>query len=117
MWPDVIRENKVVIYALLAMEASCYLVSILRWGKETCTHAYLSKLWGLTLLAAFTDLIYNGHASTLFFVCLIAGIVSHLDRILITLIIPTWQHDVPSTYHAYRIRIGKPLRKFALFNG
>jgi len=117
MWPDIIHSHQMVIYALLGMEVACYLVSILKFGKETCTHAYLSKFWGLTLLAAFADLIYNGNAGVLFFTCLTAGIVSHLDRILITLIIPNWQHDVPSTYHAYRIRQGKPIRKFALFNG
>lgn len=117
IWPDVIRANKPVIYILLGMEALCYLVSFLRFGKETCSHAYLSKFWGLTLLAAFIDLILNGHARFLFYFCLIAGIISHLDRILITLILPKWQHDVPSAYHAWLIRKGKSFRRFSLFNG
>ena len=116
IWPEVITQNKVVIYALLAMEASCYAVSFLKFGRETCTHAYLSKFWGITLLAAFTDLILNGHAGFLFMLCLAAGIISHIDRILITLILPRWQHDVPSAYHAYSIRRGKHIRKFILFN-
>ena len=117
IWPDVIRANKPVIYILLGMEALCYLLSFLRFGKETCSHAYLSKFWGLTLLAAFIDLILNGHAGFLFYFCLIAGIISHLDRILITLILPKWQHDVPSAYHAWLIRKGKSFRRFSLFNG
>ncbi|MEO6868510.1 MAG: CDP-alcohol phosphatidyltransferase family protein [Ginsengibacter sp.] len=117
IWPDVIRANKPVIYILLGMEALCYLISFLRFGKETCSHAYLSKFWGLTLLAAFIDLILNGHAGFLFYFCLIAGIISHLDRILITLILPKWQHDVPSAYHAWLIRKGKSFRRFSLFNG
>ena len=116
IWPDVIRANKTVIYILVGMEALCYLVSFLRFGKETCSHAYLSKLWGLTLLAAFIDLILNGHAGFIFYFCLLAGIISHLDRILITLILPTWQHDVPSAYHAWLIRKGKPFRRYSLFN-
>ncbi|MGH2649179.1 MAG: CDP-alcohol phosphatidyltransferase family protein [Ginsengibacter sp.] len=117
IWPDVIRANKPVIYILLGMEALCYLVSFLRFGKETCSHAYLSKFWGLTLLAAFIDLISDGHAGFLFYFCLIAGIISHLDRILITLILPKWQHDVPSAYNAWLIRKGKSFRRFSLFNG
>ncbi len=116
IWPDVISNNRVVIYALIGMEALCYLVSILRFGKETCTHAYLSKFWGLTLLAAFTDLILNGNAGFLFMLCLTAGIISHLDRILITLILPAWQHDVPSAYHAYRIRKRKSFKRYIIFN-
>ena len=117
IWPDVIRANNFVIYILLGMEALCYLVSFLKFGKETCSHAYLSKFWGLTLLAAFIDLILKGHAGFLFYFCLAAGIISHLDRILITLILPKWQHDVPSTYHAWLIRKGKMFKRFSLFNG
>ncbi len=117
IWPEVINENKTVIYILLGMEVACYMVSIIKFKKETCSHAYLSKFWGLTLLAAFTDLILNGNAGFLFFLCLIAGIISHLDRILITLILPVWQHDIPSAYHAWLIRKGKPFKKFRLFNG
>lgn len=116
IWPETIRENSFVIWILLGMEASCYFVSILKFGRETCTHAYLSKFWGLTLLAAFTDLILSGNAGFLFFFCLVSGIVSHLDRIFITLILPKWQHDVPSAYHAWLIRKGKPFKKFVLFN-
>jgi phosphatidylglycerophosphate synthase len=117
IWSEVIRENNFVICSLLGMEALCYLVSFLKFGKETCSHAYLSKFWGLTLLAAFIDLILNGHAGFLFYLCLIAGIISHLDRILITLILPSWQHDVPSAYHAWLIRKGKSFKRFSLFNG
>ncbi len=116
IWPRVIGNNSFVIWILLGMEAACYAVSIIKFGRETCTHAYLSKFWGLTLLAAFTDLILNGNAGFLFYFCLFSGIVSHLDRILITLILPKWQHDIPSAYHAYLIRKGKSFKKFILFN-
>ncbi|MEP7232251.1 MAG: CDP-alcohol phosphatidyltransferase family protein [Ginsengibacter sp.] len=116
IWPQVISSNSFVIWILLGMEAACYAVSIIKFGRETCTHAYLSKFWGLTLLAAFTDLILNGNAGFLFYFCLCSGIVSHLDRILITLILPKWQHDIPSAYHAYLIRKGKSFKKFILFN-
>lgn len=116
IWPHVISSNSFVIWILLGMEAACYAVSIIKFGRETCTHAYLSKFWGLTLLAAFTDLILNGNAGFLFYFCLFSGIVSHLDRILITLILPNWQHDIPSAYHAYLIRKGKSFKKFILFN-
>jgi len=116
IWPDVIGSHSMVIWILLGMEASCYVVSIFKFGRETCTHAYLSKFWGVTLLAAFTDLILNGRAGFIFYLCLFSGIVSHLDRILITLILPAWQHDVPSAYHAWLIRKGRSFKKLALFN-
>jgi len=116
IWPQTIKDNSVVIWFLLGMEASCYLVSIFKFRRETCTHAYLSKFWGVTLFIAFTDLMLNGKAGFLFYFCLCAGIVSHLDRIFITLVLPEWQHDVTSAYHAYLIRKGKQFKKFMLFN-
>ncbi|MGB0177735.1 MAG: CDP-alcohol phosphatidyltransferase family protein, partial [Owenweeksia sp.] len=55
--PDIISENKAGILMIFLMEASCYAVSLLKFGKETCTHAWLSKFWGITLLLAFTAML------------------------------------------------------------
>ena len=117
MYPELITAQKWAVLFLLSMELSCYVVSILRFGKETCTHAYLSKLWGITLLLAFSDLILHGNAGVFFQICIVTGIVSHLDRILITLNLPNWQHDIPSAWHAFQIKRGRSITKFRLFNG
>jgi len=99
------------------MEASCYLISFLKFKKETCTHAFLSKMWGLSLLAAFSSLIGLNHAGFPFHLAIVLGLISHLDRILITLILPKWTHDVPSAYHAYLIRKGISFKRNPLLNG
>ncbi len=114
--PTLISDNAAPIIFLLFLEASCYLVSFAKFGRETCTHAYLSKLWGLSLLAAFTFLIAYHEAETAFTIAIVMGVISHLDRILITLILPRWTHDVPSAYHAFLIRKGIPFKKYKAFN-
>ncbi|HMR89478.1 MAG TPA: CDP-alcohol phosphatidyltransferase family protein [Saprospiraceae bacterium] len=116
LYPDLIRDNKVSIIIIFIMEALCYLISIAKFGKETCTHAFLSKMFGVTMLIAFTSLIGFNHAGFPFYLALIFGLISHIDRILITLILPAWTHDVPSFYHAYLIRKGIPFKKNKLFN-
>jgi CDP-diacylglycerol--glycerol-3-phosphate 3-phosphatidyltransferase len=116
LFPDLIRANSGSIWAILAMEASVYLISILKFGRETCTHAFLSKLWGITLLIAFTSLLGFNHAGIPFAVAISIGIISHIDRILITLILPEWTHDIPSAYHSWLIRRGKAFKKHKLFN-
>ena len=116
LYPDIIRQHRGAILVIFVMEALCYVISILRFGKETCTHAFLAKMWGLSMLAAFTALIGFGHAGVPFWTAIILGFVSHLDRILITLILPHWTHDIPSAYHAWLIRKGRPFRRFKLFN-
>ena len=49
--PTLIAAYRYEIIALFVMEGLCYGVSFWRFGKETCTHAFLSKLWGHQTLA------------------------------------------------------------------
>lgn len=114
--PEVIKNHWQSIAFIFIMEASCYIISIIKFKKETCTHAWLSKLWGLSLLMAFTYLIGFQQAGWAFQLTIILGIISHIDVILIILILPKWQYDVPSCYHAWNIRKGKLRKKSTLFN-
>ena len=114
--PKLIKDNAEVISVIFIMEGLCYLISILKFGKETCTHAFLSKMWGISMLVAFTALIGFNYAGIPFKISIVLGLISHLDRILITLILPHWTHDIPSAYHAYLIRKGKAFKKNKLFN-
>lgn len=116
LYPNVISENKVPISAILAMEGMCYVISIIKFGKETCTHAFLSKLWGITLLIGFTSLIGFNYAGIPFLIAIFFGLISHLDRILITLLLRSWTHDVPSCYHAYLLRKGLEIKRNKLLN-
>ncbi len=117
LYPELIASNATAIYAILAMEVACYVISLIRFKKETCTHAFLSKLWGIALLIAFTSLIGFNHAGIPFAVAITMGLISHIDRILITLILPKWTHDIPSAYHAYLIRKGIDFKRNDLLNG
>ncbi|UQB68433.1 CDP-alcohol phosphatidyltransferase family protein [Epilithonimonas zeae] len=113
---EIIKYHWKSISFIFGMEALCYIISFWKFGKETCTHAWLSKLWGLSLLIAFTFLISFSTANWAFYLCLILGLISHIDVILIVLILPKWKFDVPSSYHAWKIRQGKSIRKSVLLN-
>lgn len=115
--PEIIRDHKYAIISIFVMEGLTYVFSFLKFGKETCTHALLSKLWGVTLLAAFVSIIGFGHAGIPFFLAVFFGIVGHLDVYLIIYFLPKWTHDVPSSYHAYLIRRGESIKRHKWFNG
>ncbi|MCU4173819.1 CDP-alcohol phosphatidyltransferase family protein [Carboxylicivirga sp. N1Y90] len=117
LYPQLISDNIIPIGVILGMEISCYIISLVKFKKETCTHAFLSKLWGITLLIAFTSLIGFNHAGLPFQLAILLGLISHIDRILITLILPKWTHDIPSAYHAYLIRKGVKFKRSDLLNG
>lgn len=113
---DLIKSEWKSVLLILIMEALCYIVSWIKFGKETCTHAWLSKFWGLSLLLAFTYLIGFQEAGWSFNLTVILGFISHLDVILIILILPKWQYDVPSSFHAWKIRQGKQRKKSVFLN-
>lgn len=115
--PEIIINNKYPIELIFVMEALTYVFSIAKFGKETCTHALLSKFWGITLLVAFVSMIGFGYGGISVFLAVLFGIIGHIDVYLIIYFLPKWTHDVPSSYHAYLISKGKPIKKHKLFNG
>lgn len=116
LYPELIKQNSIFISLIFIMEALCYAISFIKFGKETCTHALISKLWGITLVIAFTSLIGFNYAGIPFYTCIVIGLLSHLDVILIILLLPKWDHDIPSFYHALQIRKGIPIKRNKLFN-
>ncbi len=114
--PVLIKNNQITIGIIFITEGMCYLVSLIKFRKENCTHAFMSKLWGVTLLIGFTSLIGFSYAGIPFGLAIVCGLISHVDIILITLILPEWTHDVPSCYHAYLIRKGVKIKRNKLLN-
>jgi CDP-diacylglycerol--glycerol-3-phosphate 3-phosphatidyltransferase len=115
--PEIILNNKYAIALIFLMEALAYVFSIAKFGKETCTHALLSKFWGITLLVAFVSMIGFGYGGISIFLAIFFGIIGHIDVYLIIYFLPKWTHDVPSSYHAYLIKKGIPFKRNKWFNG
>lgn len=114
--PEIFEKHKTGIIILFIMEILCYAVSFIKFGKETCTHAFLSKIWGLLLFSSFVAILGFQHSGLLLSITIIWGVISQLDVILIILILPKWQNDIPSCYHSYLIRKGIPFKKSKLLN-
>jgi CDP-diacylglycerol--glycerol-3-phosphate 3-phosphatidyltransferase len=116
IFPQLILSHWHYILPIFIMEGCCYAISILKFGKETCTHAFLSKMWGLSLLACFTSLLGFNYVGFPFYMAIFLGLISHIDRLIITMLLPAWTHDIPSSYHAYLIKKGIEFKKYKLFN-
>lgn len=114
--PEIIKAHRWGIISVFILEGLCYAVSFIKFGKETCTHAFLSKIWGLLLFSTFVGMIVFSYGGILLKITIIWGIFSQLDVILIILLLPKWQNDIPSAYHAYLIRKGKSIKKSKWLN-
>lgn len=115
--PEIIIDNRIAIITIFIMEALTYVFSFLKFGKETCTHALLSKLWGITLFAAFVSIIGFGYGGVALALAVVFGVISHIDVYLIILFLSKWTHDVPSAWHAWQIRQGRSIKRNKMFNG
>ncbi len=115
--PQIFAKNYIALLFIFFMEALTYIYSISKFGKETCTHALLSKLWGLSLFVAFVAIIGFGYGGITFFISLVLGLIGHIDVLLIIYFLPKWTHDVPSCYHAYLIKKGVEIKRNKWFNG
>lgn len=111
-----ISDNLLLICTIIILESSMYFISLARFRKLPSPHAFLSKFWGLYLIIEFTLLII-GVAGTHFKFALLAGIIVHVDRVLIYIFLRHWDHDIPSCYHAFQLRKGKAIKRNRIFNG
>ena len=109
-------QNRYLLAAILALEILLYSVSLLRFAKVPSPHAFLSKCWGLWLAVELILLLLRVPGDHFSF-ALKFGILVHLERLLIYLLLPKWDHDIPSVYHAWLIRQGRPIQRHKLLNG
>lgn len=105
------------IAILLALEVLAYVISLARFRNVVATHAILSKLWVVTLLATFIQVVLTGSSDSVFMACFWIGLISRLEIIAIMLLLKSWVNDVPSVYHAIRLRRGKTIKRNKIFNG
>jgi CDP-diacylglycerol--glycerol-3-phosphate 3-phosphatidyltransferase len=114
--PEVARAQWGYPAGILALEAVTYTVSILKFGREACTHAYSAKAWAVLAVGAFVAVLGFGEAVYAFPALFVGYVLSWLDVLAIVLILPQWRSDVPSFYHALLVRRGIPFRTFKFFN-
>jgi len=111
------KSHAMLLVTIIGAEALTYLISYLKFKKEVATHAILSKVWTVIILATLIQIISTCDSTWLFMTCFYVGIVTRIEIIAILLIIRKWENDVPSLYHAILIRQGKPIKRNKLFNG
>src|SRR5690349_12291452 len=111
--PSVLETNALLIISILTLEVLLYLTSLIRFGRLPSPHALLSKVWGLYLAVEFYLLILQVEGNH-FQIALCFGIIVHIDRLLIYLLLKSWDHDIPSSYHAWLLRNGKTFNRHQL---
>lgn len=102
--PDAIRERWPELALLAALEVTRYVFDLIKFRREASYHMWSSKFWGLCLFIGFYALLVNGHTGWLVSLAVYSGIAADLEGLLISVVLPRWQTDVPSLVHALSLR-------------
>ncbi len=115
--PDFFKTNLVKLIVLGAFEVSTYALSYIKFKKEIATHSIGAKIWTLTIFATLVEIMIRCESVVLFEICFWLGLATRLEILAIVLTLKKWTNDVPSIYHAMRLRQGKEIKRNKLFNG
>jgi phosphatidylglycerophosphate synthase len=113
---QLLKDHLWFIVVLFVLEPVSDLINFVKFRKSGCAHNWLSKTWGLLLLVTFTFLLAGKQPLWLFRICLVTGLLSQLDRIIISSLLPGPECDIPSCYHAWLRRKGRTFKRYKLFN-
>lgn len=102
--PGTIRSHIALLLALVALELFRYVFDFAKFRREASYHMWSSKLWGLALYTAFFSVLVAGRGGVFVDAALWIGIVADLEGLSISIVLTTWHHDVPTLFHAWRMR-------------
>ncbi|HSN18242.1 MAG TPA: CDP-alcohol phosphatidyltransferase family protein [Gammaproteobacteria bacterium] len=102
--PRLLWNVRFLLAALLALEVLRYVVDLAKFGREASYHMWSAKLWAVLLYLAFFMVLVVGQGGAWVTTALFLGIVSDLEGLAVSWLLPEWRHDVPTLLHAWRLR-------------
>jgi phosphatidylglycerophosphate synthase len=105
--PEIIYAHRWGIGIVITLELLRYPLDWWRFGRGASYHALSAKLFGVSLLVAVSMIVMFDYAGPFLWISLFVGLLSELEGILISLVLPKWTHDVRSLKSAIDIRAGK----------
>jgi len=98
---DVVRAEAAWLVAAVASYGVAGLAGLVRWRRIPSYHTRAAKTcWLLVGVAAVA--VFAGGPAWPLRVAMIAGVLTNVEGVLITLVLPRWETDVPSVLHALR---------------
>ena len=101
-YPETWQRFSIGLYIIFGLEMFRMVFDHIKFNKQASYHMWSAKLWGLTLLFGFSEVFLSGKGGLFFLISLIMGIVTNLEGIWASLILPEWRHDVKSIIHIKR---------------
>ncbi len=102
--PEVVLACQVPLVLMIGAIMLWMMVNMLKYQKFASYHTYSAKVWGLSLFTATIGVYAGWHGELLLSLACYFGLINIGEEIVMTMILPTWQHDILSVVHAWRLR-------------
>lgn len=106
--PSAFTSRLAPLALLAALELGRYAFDWYKFRREASYHMWSSKLWGVALFGGFFALLVLRDDNLWVSAAVYLGIVADLEGLAISWVLPRWQNDVPSLFHALRLNAGHP---------
>ncbi|HEY2915133.1 MAG TPA: CDP-alcohol phosphatidyltransferase family protein [Candidatus Angelobacter sp.] len=103
-YPMAFERRWILLGSLVAVEIFQHAFAAMKFGRHASYHSVLSKIWGLMMATAMCALLGFGLDKWFLDLTLIWGILCNLQGFIMSLMLPSWQRDVPTLFHAVRLR-------------
>jgi phosphatidylglycerophosphate synthase len=110
LYPAAITQHVGSLMVLGILEVMRYGLDFLKFRREASYHMWSSKVWGVALFAGFFGLFVLGSSGLAVACAIYVGIIADIEGLLISLVLPRWQADVPTLVHAWRVRHAEAVR-------
>jgi CDP-diacylglycerol--glycerol-3-phosphate 3-phosphatidyltransferase len=102
LWPELILREAPYVAVVLASFVVPILIGFIKYRRLTSYHTWGAKL-SAVLMGCGTILLFAGGPAGLFHVATVVLVLTQVEEISITLVLPEWRSNVPSLVHALRV--------------
>jgi len=102
--PDIVRAVAVPGSIVIGLDVVRHVFDFWKFGKDAAYHAWSSKAWGVSLALALVLLTGFGIVQPFVWLAVVLGLIAQVEGLLISIVLTTWTHDVPTLTHAIRLR-------------
>ena len=102
----VIIDFQTPLLIAISAQLTLFAISLLKFQKFPSFHTLTAKIWGITLLIATVALFGFDYTKTLWLAIALC-LINSIEEILMTLLLPQWECDLLSIFHAIDLRQAK----------
>jgi CDP-diacylglycerol--glycerol-3-phosphate 3-phosphatidyltransferase len=106
LWPELILREASYVAAVVASFVVPILIGFVKYRRLTSYHTWGAKL-SAVLMGCGTILLFAGGPAGLFHFATVVLVLTQIEEIFITIVLPEWRANVPSLVHALRVVRGR----------